>query len=243
MHVPFRVAVFDGPHSWPPAEICGEAIEWLELRAMRGGQRGADSAWVRVRLRADLARATELERLGQSDQALRMYEAVTRDYPPSLETTTAAARAGFLRNSPAVKHYRAEAGKLAERDRIQAGDLQRTLQWARSLPGPPRPETLVQKLKIAKLKETAERSDSLQAASAERLLARIFAWLAFYEPRTYIAQYSPQRALAMLEAATRIAPLQGASCPLLQAALRDAPQEQQAGFKGQCATAQREAAP
>lgn len=234
LQVPFRFAMFDGPHSWPPPEICGQAIEWLELRAMRGGRRGADSAWVRVRLQSDLARATELERLGQSEQALRLYEAVTRDYPPSPETTAAAQRARVLRNTPAVKHYRTEAGKLAERDRMQAGDLQRTLQWARSLPAPPRAETLVQKLKIAKLKDTAERGDSLQAASAERLLARIFAWLAFYEPRTYIAQHSPNRALVMLEAATRIGPLQGASCPLLQAALRGAPPEQRLGLKGYC---------
>jgi predicted esterase len=56
---PFRVAVFDGPHSWPPASICGDALDWLELRAMRGGLRATDSAWVRSRLENDLARAAE----------------------------------------------------------------------------------------------------------------------------------------------------------------------------------------
>src|SRR5690242_6776687 len=32
--VPYRVAVFDGPHSWPPAALCADALEWLELRAI-----------------------------------------------------------------------------------------------------------------------------------------------------------------------------------------------------------------
>jgi predicted esterase len=226
MHVPFRVAVFDGPHSWPPADICGEAMEWLELRAMRGRLRATDPAWVQVRLERELAKATKLEVLGHSDEALRLYEGVARDYPPSPETRKAAERAGVLRSTPAVERYRKEASKLAERDREQAGELQQTFRWARSLPDPPTPEILVEKLKVAKLKKTAEHGDSLQAASARRLLARTFASLAFYEPRTYIAQHSPNRALAMLEAATRIGPLEGASCALLQTALRTSRQKQ-----------------
>jgi predicted esterase len=236
MHVPFRLAEFDGSHSWPPPDICGQALEWLELRAMRGRRRPTDSAWVRVRLQTDLARAAELELLGRSDEALRLYEAVTRDYQSSPETSRAAERAGVLRNTPSVQRHRAEARKLADEDRRQAGDLQRVLRWARSSRDPPTPETLVQKLKIAKLKETAERGDSLQAASAQRLLARIFVWLAFYEPRAYIASHSPSRALTMFETATRIGPIQGESCALLRAALNAAPAEQHTGLKRQCAS-------
>lgn len=242
LHIPFRVAVFDGPHSWPPPDVCGQAIEWLELRAMRGGRRASDSAWVRVQLNTDLARAAKLERLGQSDEALRLYEAVTRDYPPSGETSRAAEHAAVLRGTPAIKRYRAKAHKLAEADEDRIREMHRVLSWARSAHDRPTTDALVRKLKIAKLKETAERGDSLEAASAERLLARIFAMLAFYEPRTYITQQSPSRALAMLEAATRIAPLEGESCALLQAALKAAPAERQPGFEEQCTPAGAEAA-
>jgi predicted esterase len=234
MHVPFRVAVFDGSHSWPPPDICSQAIEWLELRAMRGHHRSTDSAWVRVRLQTDLARAAKLEQLGQSAEGLRLYEAIMRDYPTSPETITAAERARVLRNTPAVKHFRAEGRKLADRDRRQAGDLQRVLRWARSQSNPPTSEILTRKLEIAKLQETAKRGDSLHAASAERLLARIFVWLAFYEPRAYLANHSPRRALTMFEAATRIGPIQGESCALLQAALRAATPEQQMRLSGYC---------
>ncbi|HZH80902.1 MAG TPA: hypothetical protein VFD68_06345, partial [Gemmatimonadales bacterium] len=68
--VPYRVAAFEGPHSWPPASLCGEALEWLELRAMVGGLRALDSGWVRTRLALELARAAELEAQGHAAEAL-----------------------------------------------------------------------------------------------------------------------------------------------------------------------------
>src|SRR5213593_5160401 len=70
--VPFRVVAFDGPHSWPPPDLCGDALEWLELRAMLGGLRAMDSGWVRGRLAGELARAAELERGGRWAEALRL---------------------------------------------------------------------------------------------------------------------------------------------------------------------------
>jgi predicted esterase len=234
MHVPFRVAVFEGSHSWPPVDVCSQALEWLELRAMRSGRRATDSAWVRVRLLDDVAQAAELERRGQSYQALRLYEAITRDYPPWPEARAAAERAGALSNTAAVKRYQAQARSLADKSRQQDEELQEVLQWARSSPNPPTAETLVRKLKLAELKKTAERGDSLRAASAERLLARMFAWLAYYEPGAYLANRSPDRALTMLAAATKIGPLQGESCAMLHAALGSAPAKQQTALKGQC---------
>src|SRR2546422_1500512 len=78
--VPFRVVPFEGPHSWPPAEVCGDALDWLELRAMLGGLRMMDSGWVRARLADEVARAAELERSGHWADALRLADAVARGY-------------------------------------------------------------------------------------------------------------------------------------------------------------------
>src|SRR5712664_960624 len=61
--VPFRVVPFEGPHSWPPAEVCGDALDWLELRAMLGGLRMMDSGWVRGR-RSSSGRAAGRTRYG-----------------------------------------------------------------------------------------------------------------------------------------------------------------------------------
>ena len=233
--VPFRFVGFAGTHSWPPASICGDALEWLELRAMRGRLRATDSAWVRTRLETELARAAQLEQRGQWEEALRLNEAIARDYAPWPRAEVASARASALRGSPPVERYQSEARRLADRDKQQAKDLQKNLAWARSQKEPPTSETLVRKLRVPQLQEAAERGDSVEAASASRLLARIFVWLSFYEPRTYIGSHSPSRALTMFEAAVRIGPIQGESCALLRTAFRAATPEQQVRLRGQCA--------
>ena len=232
--VPFRIAVFDGPHSWPPVTICGEAVEWLELRAMRAGLRPTDSAWVSTRLETERARAAELEQRGQWEQALRLNEAIARDYAPWPAASAASARASALRNNPLIQRHRTEARRLADQDARQAKELQKTLAWARKQKKPPAAESLAGKLRIPQLQETAAHGDSLSAASATRLLERVFAWLSFYEPRTYLGSHAPSRALSMFEAAVRIGPIQGEGCALLQAALHAATPEQQLRLRGQC---------
>src|SRR2546422_7317432 len=106
--VPFRVVAFEGPHSWPPSELCGGALDWLELRAMLGGLRTMDSGWVRARLAAEVARAAELERLGRWEEALRLDEAIARDYARWPDARGGAGRASALRRSPGLG--KSEAG-------------------------------------------------------------------------------------------------------------------------------------
>jgi len=235
--VPFRFVAFDGPHSWPPPDVCGDALDWLELRAMRGGLRMTDSGWVRERLAAELARAAELERSGHWPEALRLEDAIARDYARWPEARDAAGRAAALRSSSVLAKYEAEARRLAERDLHQGIELPKIFTWARSQREPPALEALAGKLRIAELQRTAAHGDSLEAASARRLLARVFVNLAFYEPRAYLANGSASRALRMLEAAVTIGPLQGDACGLLRDALAAATAEQRAPFSGQCGRA------
>src|SRR3989441_9940147 len=240
-HVPSRVMVFDGPHSWPPPDLCGDALEWLELRAMLGGLRTMDSGWVRGRLAGELARAAELERGGRWAEALRLDDAIARDHGQWPEATDAAGRAAGLRHSTVLAKYEAEARRLAERDLRQGIELPKILAWARSQRAPPALETLADKLRIAELQRTAERGDSLEAASARRLLARVFVHVAFYEPRAYLTNRSPARALRMLEAAVSIGPIEGEACALVREALVAATADQRARLAGQCGIAFRNA--
>src|SRR5882672_8867755 len=235
--VPFRFVAFEGPHSWPPPEVCGDALDWLELRAMLGGLRMMDSGWVRARLAEEVARAADLERVGRWAEALRLEDAIARDYARWPEARVAAGGAAALRRSAVLAKYEAEARRLAERDLHQGIELPKILAWARSQQEPPTLEALAGKLRIAELQRTAERGDTLEAASARRLLARVFVNLAFYEPRAYLANGSPTRALRMLEAAVTIGPLQGEACALLREALAAATADERARLAGQCGPA------
>src|SRR2546430_7919485 len=105
-----------------------------------------------------------------------------------------------------MARYEAEVHQVADRDRGEA------MEHAKFFPGggahhdPPALETLAGKLRIAALQRAIARGDSLEAASARRLLARVFVNLAFYEPRAYLTTGSPAPALRMLEAAVTIGP-------------------------------------
>jgi poly(3-hydroxybutyrate) depolymerase len=48
--IPHRAEYYDGPHGWPPVTICGDALDWMELQAMKTGLRSRDDtligAWV-----------------------------------------------------------------------------------------------------------------------------------------------------------------------------------------------------
>jgi predicted esterase len=234
--VPFRVVPFDGPHGWPPPDVCGAALDWLELRAMLGGLRTMDSGWVRARLAGELARAAELEGLGRWAEALRLDDAIARDYARWPDARDAAGRAAALRRSPILAKYETEARRLAERDLHQGIELPKVFAWARSQREPPTLEALAGKLRIAELQRTAERGDTLEAASARRLLARVFVNLAFYEPRAYLANASASRALRMLETAATIGPIEGDGCGLLRDALGAATAEQRERLAGECAS-------
>src|SRR2546427_8471573 len=91
--VPFRVVPFEGPHRWPPAEGCGDGLDWLELRAMLGGLRMMDSGWVRARLADEVVRAAQLEQSGRWADALRLDDAIARDHARWPEAGNAAREA------------------------------------------------------------------------------------------------------------------------------------------------------
>src|SRR6185295_9020753 len=97
---PHHLAVFSGGHTLPPDEVALEAIEWLELQAMKTGRRTRDDALVgrlfekRQRL---IAAST-----GAAD-SLHLLDALVDDFKGLRDVSAEAARAQDLSRQPEVR--------------------------------------------------------------------------------------------------------------------------------------------
>jgi predicted esterase len=72
---PHRVMIFEGTHDWLPASLAGDAIEWLELQAMKSGSRPRDKALLdkifAARVAEASAKPSELKALIADFEGLR----------------------------------------------------------------------------------------------------------------------------------------------------------------------------
>ena len=232
--VPVRLAVFAGPHAWPPTDVCGDALAWLTMRAMRDGLVPPDSAWIEARLRDELSRAGALDSSGKWEEASRLYAAIARDYSPAPQSVDAGGRAAAIESREPMRRLRARMRELAEQEREQAVDVQAGLLWLRTQRDAPRAGELATRLGVPALLRRAAAGDSLEAPSARRSLARIEALASFYEPRWYVTRGDLEKAARLLEVAASIAPLRGEACDELDALRRRAPKAVGHGLDGQC---------
>jgi predicted esterase len=224
--IPSRFEWFQGGHSWPPRSLCEQAVDWLELRAMLGGRRPVDSAYVARQLALDLRRADSLERAGQWDAAEFRYREIALDVPGRPEGRLALARADELGTRDALVALRQRIRVLAENDLSDATREFSALQAARASAAALPPETLLQRMGVESLTRRAASPDSLDRDAALRRLSNIAAWVSFYEPRAFLAAGQASRAASSLRAAARLGPLRGESCELVRRAAEQLPRDE-----------------
>jgi hypothetical protein len=101
--VPNRVEIFEGRHEWLPGELCVEAIEWMEVQAMRSGKRKRDDAVIETLFKKQLEKARSHESAGRGYEAYLIYTAAARDFKQLTDVTELEARAAQLRESKGVR--------------------------------------------------------------------------------------------------------------------------------------------
>ncbi len=211
--VTHRVEMFEGPHAWAPEPVMGRAVAWLELQAMRSGRRPADARVVDSLFADGMEAAHAAEAAGDGYAAYLGYRAVAEDFAGLRDTSLAAERAGALRKTAEVRRALAALEDGLERFNEYARRLLAFLQEVRDGGALPGVAEGVERLEIRRLqamaRDTADRFSPLQAA---RLLNSAFVRLSFYEPRTYFEEGRPDRALAVLDLAQVIRPMQPQVC-------------------------------
>lgn len=114
-----RLRRFDGPHQWAPPEVWTEAVEWLELTAMKQGRRPRDEAFLQRQLAARMTRAREFEAAGDSYAAWQEYRDAAHDFAGLADTSEAAGKSASLANDKRVREgERDERRELTEEESI-----------------------------------------------------------------------------------------------------------------------------
>ena len=97
---PHHLAIFSGGHTLPPDDVALEAIEWLELQAMKTGRRTRDNALVDrlFEKRKQLIAAST----GSAD-SVHLLDALVSDFTGLRDVSAEAARAKDLSRQPEIR--------------------------------------------------------------------------------------------------------------------------------------------
>src|SRR5207237_6939348 len=77
---PHRLEMFSGRHDWPPPSVASEALEWMELQAIRSGKREHDDALTEAIWQKQLQQARELEESKHTYAAYLVYAALNDSF-------------------------------------------------------------------------------------------------------------------------------------------------------------------
>jgi pimeloyl-ACP methyl ester carboxylesterase len=117
---PHHLAVFQGGHVWLPSELAVEAVEWLDLQAMRAGKLPRDQQRLDSLFAARRAKASAVTDEWQQCQLLEALAADFRDYHDVSEVTATVAA---LRKNKAVKELQKREQAEEFQERRLLGDI------------------------------------------------------------------------------------------------------------------------
>ena len=97
---PHHLAVFTGGHTLPPSAVALEAIEWMELQAMKSGRRSRDDVLINAlfeKRQRQVAASTEVT------STVRLLEALVSDFGGLHDVAAETARLAGLVQQPEIK--------------------------------------------------------------------------------------------------------------------------------------------
>jgi predicted esterase len=188
---PHRLAIFNGGHVWLSSELALEAVEWMELQAMKGGLKPRDNDEIERLLAARIAGVGG----GADKETFRRVQAIVDDFQGLRDVSALARRAADLGRD---KRVRAALEAERDEDRREAGILSDVASIADRLSSDDRFTALTQlrqKWKALSAQAT-QADDSPERQMARRVLGALSAdGSADAEYSKIIAEYRLQRGI------------------------------------------------
>jgi hypothetical protein len=181
---PHFLSVFAGGHVLPPQDVATEALEWLEIQAMRSGVREKDvplATRILERRRARLAASSD------PVETIYLLDAVVRDFTSVLDVSAEARQLEAMSRQPEVKKAIARAREM---DNAEARMLNEMLALTAQLAEPDRRVRALSTLRarFAALSRKASEPESAEGRQARRVLRSLAAAARAGRPdREYLA--------------------------------------------------------
>jgi predicted esterase len=198
--MPHQFRVFAGGHAWMPEDLAAEAVEWMEVLAMRTRLRPVDEAVVQSAFARHRERAAALVKDGNELEALRCQEfiAATFDRLHDLAAVHDARRA--LGASPTVAAQREAERRAGEFELEARARLAKPLARLEQGVSYEQWEEIADEMDLRDLKRRAH-GESAGAQAMRRVLAWAFGRTSFYIPR----MWTEKQQLLQAATSTRIA--------------------------------------
>ncbi|HXI25268.1 MAG TPA: dienelactone hydrolase family protein [Pyrinomonadaceae bacterium] len=115
------VEEFAGRHDWPPADVAADALEWMELQAMKSGTRLSDQQFIQSAWQSKWTRAHSFIDAKKYYEAFQAYSAIIQTFNTLHDVTEARNEFAKLQNHPEVKTaIRDEQRQIARQREIEA---------------------------------------------------------------------------------------------------------------------------
>ena len=162
-----RVKIFEGGHAWASSQLCTEAMEWMQLQAMKTGRAQKNEPWIDELWKRELEQAKAFEASQDVYQTYLIYSAIASDFKGLRETAEAENRAKQVKETKQVKD---QIRQQREEDQRQIKMMRELLTLKDSLHDYDNRAVALSELKnaIANLKKKAEAKEN----SSERMVVR-----------------------------------------------------------------------
>jgi predicted esterase len=204
-----RFQQFEGAHQWIGPELAREAVQWMELLAMKDQRRAPEASFIARAFERDVDVAKALEAAGNRVEALRRFREIAQTFDGlhAIEEVTAAVRR--LQSAPAVQRELKEAVRWDEFEARIMNDvfarISTTFARLRQEDDPVTASALARELHVADLKRRTKRSGP-EGLTARRLLEALYTQTSFYLTRQLMEKREYALAAAVLGVATQIHP-------------------------------------
>ena len=167
LKTPHHLAVFNGGHTLPPDNVAFEAIDWMELQAMKSGRRARDEALIDRLLQK---RRAAVDASTSPTETVHLLDALVADFSGLRDVSSEAARAKDLAKQPDVKKALARERASDDAEARMLGDV---FELEAALAGADRHASALMSLRgrLASLAQKArDERDSPERSQARRVL-------------------------------------------------------------------------